>query len=107
MPSSEAVLTYVSRNPAAIAYLSRAYVREQLEDPSGQPSELAPLAVKVLSLEGQLPTVESLAKQQYPLIQPLYLITAGPPAARERLFIDFVLSPAGQAIVAQYHAPIR
>ena len=107
MPSSEAVPTYVSRNPAAIAYLSRAYVREQLEDPSGQPSELAPLAVKVLSLEGQLPTVESLAKQQYPLIQPLYLITAGPPAARERLFIDFVLSPAGQAIVAQYHAPIR
>jgi ABC-type molybdate transport system substrate-binding protein len=24
-----------------------------------------------------------------------------------RRFIDFVLSPAGQAIIGQYHAPIR
>jgi len=41
------------------------------------------------------------------LTQPLYLITRGAPTGRVRQFIDFVLSPAGQAIVAQYHAPIR
>jgi phosphate transport system substrate-binding protein len=48
-----------------------------------------------------------IAQQQYALIQPLYLITSGPPSGQVRRFIDFVLSPAGQSIVARYHAPIR
>ncbi len=109
MPSSGDVVDYLSRNPAAIAYVSRSHVvdwipGEATGDLTG--TEQAPL-VKVLSLEGRLPTREALAEQQYVLTQPLYLITQGQPAGRVRQFIDFVLSPAGQAIVARYHAPIR
>lgn len=109
MPSSGDVVDYLSRNPAAIAYVSRSHVVDWIPDEAaGESTEAseAPL-VKVLSLEGRWPTREALAEQKYVLTQPLYLITSGQPAGRIRQFIDFVLSPAGQAIVARYHSPIR
>ena len=37
----------------------------------------------------------------------MYLVTRGAPAGRVRQFVDFVLSPAGQTIVAGFHVPIR
>ena len=61
----------------------------------------------MLRVEGVAPTVAAIKEQRYALAQPLYLITRGEPQGRVRQFIDFVLSPAGQAIVARYHAPIR
>lgn len=112
MPSSQDVVEYVSHNPAAIAYTSRSHVVDWIpgEEPVGpaetvMTGEAAP--VKVLELEGRWPTRATIAEQQYVLTQPLYLITSGRPTGRVRQFIDFVLSPAGQAIVARYHAPIR
>lgn len=108
MPTSQDVLDYVAGNPAAIGYVSRAYATAWI--PGEAATSDAPLAeapIKVLEVEGRLPTRAALAAQQYVLTQPLYLITRGAPTGRVRQFIDFVLSPAGQAIVAQYHAPIR
>lgn len=109
MPGSQYVVDYVSRHPAAIAYVSRSHVVDWIpgespihSQPAGEPSP-----VKVLALEEHYPTREMIAQQQYALIQPLYLITSGPPSGQVRRFIDFVLSPAGQSIVARYHAPIR
>lgn len=113
MPSSEDVFEYVARNPAAIAYVSRAYVVDWIPgEENATPKESGatvetPAPVKVLALEGRWPTREAIAEQQYALTQPLYLITSRQPSGRVRQFIDFVLSPAGQAIVARYHAPIR
>lgn len=113
MPSSEDVFEYVARNPAAIAYVSRAYVVDWIPgEENATPTESGatvetPAPVKVLALEGRWPTREAIAEQQYALTQPLYLITSRQPSGRVRQFIDFVLSPAGQAIVARYHAPIR
>lgn len=109
MPGSQYVVEYVSRNPAAIAYVSRSHVVDWIPDESSsgqQPGEEAPL-VKVLALEGRYPTREMIAQQHYALIQPLYLVTLGQPSGQVRRFIDFVLSPAGQSIVARYHVPIR
>ncbi|MEJ5249161.1 phosphate ABC transporter substrate-binding protein [Caldilinea sp.] len=108
MPGSQYVVDYVARHPAAIAYVSRSHVVDWIpgETPIQQRSEEPP-PVKVLELEGRYPTREMIAQQQYALIQPLYLITSGPPSGQVRRFIDFVLSPAGQSIVARYHAPIR
>jgi ABC-type phosphate transport system substrate-binding protein len=63
--------------------------------------------IKVLEVEGLLPTIENLRSQQYALTQPIYLISNGTPGGRLRSFVDFVLSPTGQAIVGRYHAPIR
>jgi phosphate transport system substrate-binding protein len=109
MPGSRYVVEYVSRNPAAIAYVSRSHVVDWIPDErsSRQQHSGETPPVKVLALEGRYPTREMIAQQQYALIQPLYLITPGQPSGQVRRFIDFVLSPAGQSIVARYHAPIR
>jgi phosphate transport system substrate-binding protein len=115
MPGSNDVVDYVSRNPAAIAYVSRSHVVDWIPgENAGEPTPASEPTgadgappVKVLSLEGRWPTREALAEQEYSLTQPLYLITLGQPSGRIRQFIDFVLSAAGQAIVARYHAPIR
>jgi phosphate transport system substrate-binding protein len=113
MPSSADVAAYVAKRPDAIGYLSRGEVAGLFAadaDAAAPQPATTPAAwprVKIVRVEGQLPTVENLAEQRYALIQPLYLITRGAPAGWPRRFIDFVLSPAGQAIIAQYHAPIR
>lgn len=104
MPTSADVVQYVAATPQAIGYLSRAYVRELLD---ADPDNNALLGVRVLEVEGRLPTVENIKEQTYALIQPLYLITADAPQGRISQFIDFVVSPAGQQIVARYDAPIR
>lgn len=97
MPSSADVAAYVSSHPQAIGYLSAAYTTARGEE--------AP--VRILPLDEQLPTAENLLSRQYLLIQPLYLITVGEPNGRVRQFLDFVLGPTGQEIVARYHAPVR
>jgi phosphate transport system substrate-binding protein len=108
MPTSQDVVDYVASNPAAIGYVSRAHTAAWIPGEAvTTTAALAETPVKVLELEGRWPTRETVAAQQYGLTQPLYLITRGAPAGRVRQFIDFVLSPAGQAIVARYHAPIR
>ena len=111
MPSSGDVVAYVADHPGAIGYVSRAYVIDLLNasEPSEEPGggEHGPADVKVLALEGLLPTQENLAAQSYPLTRPLYLVTRGEPQGQVRQFIDFVLSPQGQGIVAAYHVPIR
>ena len=63
--------------------------------------------MQVAALDGVLPSDETVRDQSYPLIQPLYLVTNGPPQGWARQFIDFALSPAGQAIVDRYHTPVR
>ena len=119
MPTSEDVVEYVAKNPQAIGYVSRSEVVEWL--PRGETDVAAPAAdvtptptatpggpvVKVVSVEGLLPTTDNLRSQKYALTLPLYLISNGSPSGRVRQFIDFVLSPAGQSIVSRYHAPIR
>ncbi len=112
MPTSEDVVEYVSKNPSAIGYVSSAEVVEWMAEEEGAPtapavSAEARPAVKVLRVEGKLPTDATLRSQEYPFTQPMYLISNGPSAGRVRQFIDFVLSPAGQAIVNRYGVPIR
>ncbi len=115
MPTSAAVVDFVARDPLAIGYVSRAYVADLLGDGPGSGTDSSADArsseVKVVAVEGALPTVDNLLVQGYALAQPLYLIT-GPSSAGERAdwvrqFIDFALSPAGQEIVGRYHARVR
>jgi phosphate transport system substrate-binding protein len=104
MPTSEDMVEYISKTPQAIGYVSRAYIAGQL---AAEPPASSFIAVKAILLNGMLPTDETLRSQTYPLIQPLYLISRGEPAGWIRQFIDFVLSPRGQAIVARYHLRVR
>jgi phosphate transport system substrate-binding protein len=110
-PQRVSLTAYVARNPQAIGYVSRGHVVQWIagEDAPRKATPDTPEepAVKVLSIEGQLPDRAHLASQTYPLTQPMYLVTRGAPTGRVRQFIDFVLSPAGQSIVASFHVPIR
>jgi phosphate transport system substrate-binding protein len=108
MPSSADVVLYVGRNPQAIGYVSRAYVGEALDGgaplPGTQPQTGA---VRVVPFDNELPTPAAIREGRYRLTQPLLLVSAQEPQGPVRAFIDFVLSPAGQAIVERYHARVR
>lgn len=116
MPTSADVVDYVATHPNAIGYVSRAYV-VSLIDPSEQMhnrtigeqpanNRVAP-AVRVVAIEGQLPTRQAIQTQGYPLIQPLYLVSRARPTGWLQQFMDFALSPAGQEIVARHHVRVR
>ena len=106
MPTSRDVVEYVGKTPSAIGYVSRGLVMAAAGADSAATATPEP-DVRVVPLDGALPTLEALADQSYPLIQPLYLVSLGEPRGWSRQFIDFVLSPAGQAIVRRYHLPVR
>lgn len=70
-------------------------------------SPKAGMNVRVVPVDGELPTLAALRARSYPLIQPLYLVSRGQPRGTVRQFVDFVLSPPGQTIVRRYHLPVR
>ena len=129
MPTNIDVLRYIASHPTAIGYLSRSYVVSTWSPNSADsPATATPLPlssesrtqnsylaavgseltkVKTVHLDGQAPTIDAILTQQYYLIYPLFLLTRGEPQGWSALFIEFVLSPAGQAIVRRYHAPVR
>jgi phosphate transport system substrate-binding protein len=92
MPSSEAVVEYVARHPTAIGYVSMGYLSSQ---------------VKALPVEGVSPTPEDIQSGAYPLTRPLYLLTGQEPMGEVKAFIEFALSPAGQAVVEQRYGRLR
>jgi phosphate transport system substrate-binding protein len=92
MPSSEAVVEYVARHPTAIGYVSLSYLSPQ---------------VKALPVEGVSPTPEDVQSGAYPLTHPLYLLTGQEPRGEVKAFIEFALSPAGQAVVGQRYGRLR
>ena len=106
MPSSEAVVGYVADHPNAIGYVSRAYVlaKETTAESTGQE---APASVRLVAVESRLPTSQEIKTQAYFLTRPIFLLRQITDTARLQPFIDFVLSPVGQEIVARYHVPIR
>lgn len=93
MPSSVGITSEVRRNPNAIGYDGLGYV-----DPAHE---------KMLALaeaaDGPYvpPAVGSAADGSYPLARPLYMITAGAPSGPANAYLDWILSPDGQAIVSR------
>lgn len=91
-PSSRAVIEYVAGHHNAIGYVSMGWVTPD---------------VKMLKIEGVLPTPETAGEGSYPLSRELWLLTVDPPAEAVRQFFDFALSPAGQQIVGQRYGRIK
>ena len=85
-PSSDAVVEYVARTPASIGYVST------LRRADG---------VRVLPVEGVLPTRVTIADGSYPLWRPLAMATMGEPTGEAREFAQWVLGPEGQAIIGR------
>jgi phosphate transport system substrate-binding protein len=129
MPSSQDVVDYIAKTPNAIGYVSRALVMAQ-ESSAATSTPRAPniitpniiteivtptltqtpspnMRVRVLPIDGELPTLVALRSRSYPLVQPLFLVSRGQTWGNVRQFVDFVLSPAGQTIMRRYHLPVR
>lgn len=79
------LVSTVVRIPTALAYTSF--------------GEIAGGPAKVLSVNGVIPSADTLRDGTYPIARTPSLATKGPATGEEKAFIDFVLSPKGQAIV--------
>jgi len=91
MPSSQAVVDFVTKNPDAIGYVSAAFVNER---------------VYVVPIDGITPTLENRQSNDYSLNRDLMLITSAQTTPEINRFLEFVLSPVGQKIVAENWQPI-
>jgi phosphate transport system substrate-binding protein len=82
--STGAVRSYVAGDPNAIGYISFAEVDN---------------SVKALNINSVAPTYDTIANGTYPIQRYFLLVTNGDPTGNAKAFIDFTLSPAGQAIL--------
>jgi phosphate transport system substrate-binding protein len=88
---SKEVVELVSTTPTAIGYSGMGYATEH---------------VKMLRLESEPggpayePSVENTNNHTYPLARSLHLYTLGQPTGAVKDYVDWILSPAGQKIVA-------
>ncbi len=77
MPSSEAMVQYVAGTPGAIGYVALAHVDGR---------------VRVLPVDGVLPTRDAIDEGRYPLWRQLFLASNGEPAGEVREFAQWLLS---------------
>jgi phosphate transport system substrate-binding protein len=92
MPNSQAVVDYVARDPRAVGYVSMGYVSDR---------------VRVLAVEGLVPGPQNVSRAEYNLTRDLVILTRPNAPGAVRAFLDFILSPAGQAIVGQRYGRVR
>jgi phosphate transport system substrate-binding protein len=92
MPNSQAVVDYVAGDPRAIGYVSMGYVNAD---------------VKALAVEELLPTPEAVSSGVYYLTRELAVLSRPGASAEAKAFLDFALSPTGQAIVAHRYGRVR
>lgn len=63
--------------------------------------------VKVITLDGIAPSKKNIQSGAYRVSRPLLLVSKGPPKGEVKEFINFMLSPQGQKIVAVNFVPVR
>ncbi len=84
------VAAKVSSTPGAIGYIGMGFAPEVVK-----------AGGRELRIDGVAPTPANVLSGKYPGARRLYLVTKGAPVkgSTEKAFIDFILSPRGQAIV--------
>jgi phosphate transport system substrate-binding protein len=86
MPSNAAMAAKIAGNKKGIGYVGLGFLNPK---------------VKALTVNGVVPSVETGKDGSYPLSRSLNLYTGGKPSGETAKFIDFVMSPAGQKIIAE------
>src|ERR1700730_3236523 len=86
MAGNEQIAAEVGKNPNGVGYVGLAYVKAK--------------GIKVVSIDGAMPSVETVQNKSYPYARPTFFYTNGEPAGLVKAFIDFTLGLAGQKIVA-------
>jgi phosphate transport system substrate-binding protein len=108
LTSSQAIVEEVASNEGAIGYLGMGYLSDRTKavlvskGQSVEADKRGTVDAERTFDESPLPqffppTVENVVNKTYPLSRPLYLYTDGEPQGITRLFVDFALSPKGQA----------
>lgn len=85
------MIPVIARDKSAIGQLSLAFLIGQ--------DQVSPLMV-----DGQVPDVNN---SEYPITRPLHMVTKGEPHGAAKTFIEWALSPAGQAIVKKRFVGVR
>lgn len=84
--SNEAVASTVGRTEGAIGYVGLGFLSS---------------SVKALSVDGSMPSKETVLTGKYPVGRPLFMYTNGKPQGLVKDFIDFIKSPDGQKLVEE------
>lgn len=84
--SNAAVKKAVQTTPGAIGYVGLGYVDS---------------TVKAISVDGIMPTEETVLSGSYPLARPLFMYTNGQPDGAVKDFLDFVVSREGQSLAKE------
>ena len=90
--SNGSVRTFVSETPNSIGYLSFGFL-----DDSTAPA----------SIEGVAPSIANVLNGSYGIFRPFNMITNGEAEGLAAAFLDYVMSDAGQAIVAEDYIPAK
>jgi phosphate transport system substrate-binding protein len=85
MPSTSAVVDYVASHPLSVGYVSASAVDDR---------------VRVVPVEGLLPSRTDIRSGAYYLARTLYLAAREQLTSQVRALVDFVASPAGQELIA-------
>ena len=94
MAGNEQIAAEVAKNPNGVGYVGLAYTKAT--------------GVKVVPIEGALPSKESVLGKAYPYARPTFYYTDGEPSGLTKDFVDFTVGDAGQKIVEQVgFVPIR
>jgi len=94
MAGNEQIAAEVAKNPNGIGYVGLAY----LHDPG----------IKTVSIDGALPSEESVIAKKYPYARPTFYYTNGEPTGEAAKFVEFTLSDEGQRVVRKVgFVPVR
>jgi phosphate transport system substrate-binding protein len=87
MAGNEQIASEVGKNPNGVGYVGLAYTKAG--------------GIKVMSIDGNEPSVKSVQGKTYPYARPTFYYTNGEPTGLAKEFLDFTTGAAGQKIVLQ------
>jgi phosphate transport system substrate-binding protein len=87
MAGNEQIASEVGKNANGVGYVGLAYTKAG--------------GIKVMSIDGVLPSVQTVHAKTYPYARPTFYYTNGDPTGLAKQFLDFTISAAGQKIVTQ------
>jgi phosphate transport system substrate-binding protein len=94
MAGHEQIAAEVGRNAMEVGYVGLAYMKTG--------------GIKVVPIDGEMPTQQSVIAKRWPYARPTFYYTNGEPSGVARDFLQFTISPDGQKIVDRVgFVPIR
>jgi phosphate transport system substrate-binding protein len=86
MAGNEQIAAEVGKNKNGVGYVGLAYTKAE--------------GIKVVPIDGNVPSIESVQQKKYPYARPTFFYTNGEPTGLVKAFIDFTLGTEGQKIVS-------